>query len=263
MHTVVTQPTIASAWRSVWGFEPISRVKASPRNLADTGENRPRPASYASRAIVERRTRILVAARKLVAAKGMADLSMEEVSELSQVSKRTLYNIFKSRDALFAAAIQQYFADFESRISYKTAAGTAERIVEHLSTVCRRNLAVREYTGTLLTTFFSAEVTSGLRDAIFEIAAHSHRPWIEALASAGELLPYVEADQLIADLVRYRYAVGVDWACGRLDDRQFAGTVILGVLTLVRGACQPPMARQIEGVMSNWKAYVPDGSLPL
>jgi len=210
---------------------------------------------YASAAIIERRKRILAAAQSLIAAKGISDLSMEEISEQSQVSKRTLYNIFKSREALLAAAIHSYFAEFELRIVYTTPAGTPERIVEHLATVCRRNLAVREYTRTLLTTFFSSEVATSLREAIFEIAAHSHRPWVEHLARSKALLAYVEPEELVADLVRYRYAVGVDWACGRLEDNCFPRTVILGVLTMVRGACRPATAGVIEKVMSEWETY--------
>jgi AcrR family transcriptional regulator len=215
-------------------------------DAADLSAPRPRRSSYSSPSIVERRRRILSTARDLIAEKGMADVSMDELAARTRVAKRTLYNIFTSRDLLFATAIQQYFRDFEIRIRYSTPPATVERIVEHLFIVTRRTISAREYTKTLLTAYFTSFGAPDIRQAIFEIAAHAHRPWVERLHAEGDLSPWIDPDILIEDLVRYRYSVGIDWAYGRLHDLLFAPTLIRGVLTIVRGAAGTRIRRTID-----------------
>ncbi|WBX83766.1 TetR/AcrR family transcriptional regulator [Sphingosinicella microcystinivorans] len=209
----------------------------------------PRSGGYASPTIIERRHRILSTARKLITAKGIADLSMSEIAEQAQVAKRTLYNIFKGRDLLIAAAIQQYFEDYEVQIKYRTAPASAERMAEHLGIVARRNLTMRDYTRALLSMYFSADAETGVRNAIFEIAAHSHRPWIEKLHQENRLHYWIDPEVLVEDLVRYRYSVGLDWAQGRIVDDKFAPIIITGVLTMVAGASRPSARREIEAIL--------------
>ena len=63
--------------------------------------------SYASPAQAERRTRILRETLKLLASESPSDISMAQIAELSDVSTKTLYNLFKSRNGLLLAAAAQ------------------------------------------------------------------------------------------------------------------------------------------------------------
>lgn len=211
-----------------------------------------RRGGYSSPVILERRRRILFTARKLIAERDIRDISMDEIADLAGVAKRTLYNIFKSRHLLIAAAIYKYFEDFELRISYSTPSATPERMIEHLDTVIRRNLEVRSYTRTLLSAYFSPDADDDVRKAIFEIAAHSHRPWVERLHLAEQLQPWIDPTVLVEDLVRYRYSLGLDWSLGRIEDDQFGPTIITGVLSMVAGACCKSAREQIDAALADW-----------
>jgi len=211
-----------------------------------------RRGAYSSPTIVERKRRILSTARKLIAEHDLNDISMEDIAERAQVAKRTLYNVFKSRDLLMAAAIYKYFEDFERKIRFKTAPASAERMIEHLDIVIRRNLDVRSYTRAILVAFFSSDADDDVRRAIYEIAAHSHRPWIERLAEEEQLQPWIDPQILVEDLVRYRYSVGLDWSLGRIDDADFGPVIIKGVLALVSGASRGVAREQMDAAVSGW-----------
>src|SRR5689334_6227903 len=53
----------------------------------------------------ERRERILRAARKLVAERGYAGLTMRDLADAARVSVPTLYNLFGSKDAILIAEL--------------------------------------------------------------------------------------------------------------------------------------------------------------
>ena len=59
---------------------------------------------YASPAQAERRKRILRETLKLLQEASPADISMGQIAVLSDVSTKTLYNLFKSRNGLLLAA---------------------------------------------------------------------------------------------------------------------------------------------------------------
>src|ERR1700759_1334726 len=130
-----------------------------PVQVSDPPESgQVRSGGYASPTILARRHRILREARKMIAKGGITTLSMDEVSRRAGVAKRTLYNAFQSKERLIAAAIQQYFDEYASRITYSTEEATLERILERLIVVARRNMAIRNYTRALMNVYFSHEV---------------------------------------------------------------------------------------------------------
>jgi len=59
---------------------------------------------------LERRARILAAARELIAQRGYEALSMRELAAHCRVSVPTLYNQFGGKQALLAAAVESHFA---------------------------------------------------------------------------------------------------------------------------------------------------------
>ena len=91
---------------------------------------------YASPAQAERRKRILRETLKLLASESPSDISMAQIAELSDVSTKTLYNLFKSRNGLLLAAAAQTRADTQSSTSVMSApAGTThsdDRLTENI-----------------------------------------------------------------------------------------------------------------------------------
>ena len=85
---------------------------------------------YASPAQAERRKRILRETLKLLQEASPADISMAQIAELSDVSTKTLYNLFKNRNGLLLAAAAQTRADTQSSANVMNASEGIYRILE-------------------------------------------------------------------------------------------------------------------------------------
>lgn len=185
----------------------------------------------------------------MIAKGGITTLSMDEVSRRAGVAKRTLYNAFQSKERLIAAAIQQYFDDYASRITYSTEEATLERMLERLVVVARRNLAIRNYTRALMDVYFSHEVDPDIRGAIHRIAAEAQDPLLHALARKRQLQSWVDVDMLSNNIVRLRYAIAHAWAEGLISDEDFLRELARGFFTYLAGACRSATRKQIDALI--------------
>jgi AcrR family transcriptional regulator len=78
----------------------------------------------------ERRKRILRETLKLLQEASPGDVSMGQIAALSDVSTKTLYNLFKSRNGLLLAAAAQTRADAQTSINVMSAPAGISRILE-------------------------------------------------------------------------------------------------------------------------------------
>ncbi|MBP8671442.1 MAG: TetR/AcrR family transcriptional regulator [Sphingobium sp.] len=205
-----------------------------------------RATGYASPSIRARRYRILDEARRMIGEVGLANLSMDEVACRAGVAKRTLYNAFESKERLVAAAINKYFQDYAERLTFASEEATLEWVIERLTVVGRRNMAIRNYIRALMNIYHAHDIDPTIRSAIHTIAADSHGPWIRSLEKKRQLQPWVDADELVNALVRYRYATAHAWAEGLITDNVFLHTLICGLLTFVAGATRGAARKEIE-----------------
>lgn len=181
---------------------------------------------------------------------GIANLSMDEVARRAEVAKRTLYNAFQSKERLVAAAIRQYFEDYEQHIHYHGDRATLERMLERLVIVARRNLEIRNYTRALMNVYHSHDADPEIRYAIHQIASQSHEPWIRELERKRQLQPWIGADELIDMLVRYRYATAHAWTEGSIADDALVVQLVRGFLTFVAGATRGAARKEIVDVLA-------------
>ena len=209
-----------------------------------------RSAGYSSPSIIARRDRILDETRRMIGEVGVTNLSMDDVAKRANVAKRTLYNAFQSKEHLVASAISKYMEDYERKIHYSKEDATLDWMIERLVIVARRNLEIRNYTRALMNIYYSAEVDPEIRQAIHDIAAHSHEPWIRRLAVKRQFQPWIDPDDLISTLVRYRYATANAWTEGEIPNENMVVEVVRGVLTVMAGATRGAARKEIVDALS-------------
>ncbi|TNE41569.1 MAG: TetR/AcrR family transcriptional regulator [Sphingomonadales bacterium] len=220
----------------------MSQAKTAD-SVNDTGKAR---SGYASPLIKARRHRILTETRKIISEQGIAGIAMEDVANRAGVAKRTIYNAFQSKERLIAAAIQQYFNEYATRLTFETEEATVDRIIERLAIVARRNLKIRNYTRALMNIYYTHEVDPEIQRAIYDIAAASHEPWIRQLQKKRQLQPWVNADELIRSVVAYRYSIAFAWAEGQMSNEEFILALIRGVLTFMSGSTRGQARKEID-----------------
>ncbi|MFM5931142.1 MAG: TetR/AcrR family transcriptional regulator [Novosphingobium sp.] len=221
----------------------------APAEAANGGGTR--SSGYASPSIIARRHRILDETRRMIGEVGIANLSMDDVAKRANVAKRTLYNAFQSKEHLIASAISKYFEDYAVKIDYSTESATLEWMIERLVIVARRNLSIRNYTRALMNIYFSSAVDPEIRQAIHEIASKSHEPWVLELDRKGQLAPWIDAEDLIAMLVRLRYATAHAWAEGLIPDDQLVYELLRSFFTLMAGSTHGTARDEIVEVLAN------------
>ncbi|WP_336962722.1 TetR/AcrR family transcriptional regulator [Sphingobium aquiterrae] len=216
--------------------------------LKEVGE---RPQTYSSPAILERRRRILEETRQVIAEQGIAALSMNDIGRRAGVAKRTLYNAFQTRERMIATAIQEYFDEYVSRISFANPPGTMMHNLERMISVIQRNRKIPNYIRAIMALYFSSEVDSDIWQAMHSLATRHNKAWIDTLASTNQLQPWVRVDTLVDDLVRFEYATINDWAQQRIADDAIIIRLISSYLTFLLGAIRGAARKEVEALLKD------------
>jgi len=216
-----------------------------------TNEGNERPQTYASPEIIERRRRILEETRQVIAEQGITALNMNDIGRRAGVAKRTLYNAFQTRERMIAAAIQEYFEEYVSRITFTQPSGTLQHNLERMISVVQRNRRIPNYIRAIMALYFSPEVDEDIWLAMHSIATRQNRAWIENLAAGKQLQAWVEVDTLVDDLVRLEYAMINDWARGRIPDDAIIVRLITSYLTLILGAVRGAARKEVEAMLKD------------
>ena len=173
--------------------------------------------SYASPAQVERRKRILRETLKLLASESPSDISMAQIAELSDVSTKTLYNLFKSRNGLLLAAAAQTRADTQSSTSVMSAPAGISRILE----LTRRTMDTFEQSPEFMESAMSVVVGISAEDEAEHHRVGITQQWFhEALLiaeSEDQLLPGTDCMQLSQLLAASQWGVTLMWQKGLIS----------------------------------------------
>lgn len=219
--------------------------------MSDNGE---RSLTYSSPAIRDRRRRILEETRNLIAEQGIGDFSMHELCKRAGVAKRTLYNAFQTRERLIAVAIQDYFKEYLERLAYRAPIGTLQRNVERIVAVTRRNRKIRNYIRAIMAIYFSSEVNPDLWRTLHNMGTEANLEWIRRLQSRRQLQPWIQAEQLADDIIRYEYATINEWARGQIPDDEIVPRLVLSYLTFMAGATRGAARNEIIEMINAVKA---------
>ena len=172
---------------------------------------------YASPAQVERRRRILRETLKLLQEASPADISMAQIAELSDVSTKTLYNLFKSRNGLLLAAAAQTRADTQNSTNVTSAPAGISRILE----LTRRTMDTFERSPDFMESAMSVVVGISAEDEAEHHRVGKTQQWFyEAVLiaeSEDQLLPGTDCMQLSQLLAASQWGVTLMWQKGLIS----------------------------------------------
>ena len=172
---------------------------------------------YASPAQAERRKRILRETLKLLASESPSDISMAQIAELSDVSTKTLYNLFKSRNGLLLAAAAQTRANTQNSANVMSAQAGISRILE----LTRRTMDTFEKSPEFMESAMSVVVGISAEDEAEHHRVGITQKWFhEALLvaeSEDQLLPGTDCMQLSQLLAASQWGVTLMWQKGLIS----------------------------------------------
>ncbi|MEO1864196.1 MAG: TetR/AcrR family transcriptional regulator [Pseudomonadota bacterium] len=172
---------------------------------------------YASPAQAERRKRILRETLKLLQEASPADISMAQIADLSDVSTKTLYNMFKSRNGLLLAAAAQTRTDTQSNTNVMNAPTGISRILE----LTRQTMDTFERSPEFMESTMSVVVgISAEEEAEHHRVGITQQWFYEALLVAEaeeQLLPGTDCMQLSQILTASQWGVTLMWQKGLIS----------------------------------------------
>lgn len=212
--------------------DPYWKLEADGNDLLANPDREP---VYSSSAIHERRKRILIETRRMIADVGIDGFSVRTLCKNADVAQRTLYNAFHSKDRLIAIAIKEAYEQVNRHIHYRTSAETIEGIVDRLISVNSRNLKARNYTKAVASLYFSPSIGRDIWDALRDMAFLNLQRWLDQLEQDGNLQEWAVKSRVAADLANLEYSIINDWSLGRLSDEEYLPRLIFAVLSHAAG----------------------------
>jgi AcrR family transcriptional regulator len=194
----------------------------------------------------ERRTRILAAARKLVAERGYDGLTMRDLASAARVSVPTLYNLFGSKDAILIAELEQIAVRMAARMPP----------IGRMSFMARGELGFEagmqiiteapEFFRAVLRMALTSPESSPMRRRAEEGFIAIMTGNLVAAKAAGQLADWAEPDLVARHMFAHYMAVFLSWSLGELDLASFRLAALSGVCHLLIGVARGPFAADVE-----------------
>ena len=193
----------------------------------------------------ERRERILRAAKRLVADRGYAGLTMRDLASAARVSVPTLYNLFGSKDAILvaelraiavriAAAMPPIGESFFARGMASFDAGM--RIVEDNPEFFRASIQM----------FMTSPATDAMRRRTEDGFIAIMQANLAAAKAAGQLADWAEPALVARHMFAQYMAAFLAWGMGELDFPTFRAAALSGTCHLLAGVARGPFAADVE-----------------
>jgi AcrR family transcriptional regulator len=189
-----------------------------------------------SEAMFDRRRRILREARKMISRGGLDEFNMRDLGARANVSTRTIYNAFGSKEMVVALAIHAYFETFVSHLQFSEDPTTFTGALTRQVTSTLRDVDIPHYMKALVALYFSPTVHPDIRNVLLDLASRSWLPWLRGLQVLRQIGRGVDISDLIIDLSNFQYAKLHEWCLGGLDDESFVRKSLSGILLLLIGA---------------------------
>ena len=206
---------------------------------------------YASPAQVERRRRILRETLKLLQEASPADISMAQIAELSDVSTKTLYNLFKSRNGLLLAAAAQTRADTQNSTNVTSAPAGISRILE----LTRRTMDTFERSPDFMESAMSVVVGISAEDEAEHHRVGKTQQWFyEALLiaeSEDQLLPGTDCMELSQLLAASQWGVTLMWQKGLISLETLRRQAIMKHCLDLMPFCRMDTRKWLDGLLAS------------
>jgi len=222
---------------------------------------------YASPAQAERRKRILRETLKLLASEPPSDISMAQIAELSDVSTKTLYNLFKNRNGLLLAAAAQTRADTQSSANVMNASEGIYRILE----LTQRTMDNFERSPEFMNSAMSVVVGISAKEEAEHHRVGITQQWFYEMLLVAEseeqLLPETDCMQLSQILAASQWGVTLMWQKGLISLETLKRQAIIKHCIDLMPFCREQTRDWLSETMSSKtksakKRTVPERSIP-
>ena len=201
----------------------------------------------------ERRARILVETRRLMATRGWSGLTMRELARASRVSVPTVYNLVGGKDALLGALMEDIFAQVS-----EVGLVSDGSLVTRAGSLWRAGLAplleAPEYARELVCLFASSMGPNDIRREHGDRYVALMAAVLESGQLAGDLSTLVAPTSLARTMYSLWIAQMLRWAHGELDDDGLRAAHERGLSLLLLGVARGAAQRELIAIVESIEA---------
>jgi len=185
---------------------------------------------------LERRKRILNAAREFVGRVGYDNVTMKGLAEAAGVTAPTLYNTFGSKDELLYEAVLEHYEELLEEAGPAVGVRGLDRVIAMLTSTAETVTREPNYVRTLMDSFRSRPGGRRLGRALRLEGLQALVEAVEEMRSDGELQEWVDPTVLATLISGVRRGVTIDWAGGRIALDDLTDMMICSACVMLAGA---------------------------
>ncbi len=218
-----------------------------------------------SPAMFERRRRILREARRMIGEGNLESFNVRELCRRADVSSRTVYNAFGSREAVIALAIHDYFEAFHRSMIFVAPPASFEGAMERQIATTLRNMQIPNYLKAVAALYFSPTLDERIRTVLLGIGQRAWAPWLREMRVRRQLERTTDEKRLAIDLSDLQFAKIHHWGTGIIPAEVVLDATLLSVLTMLAGATRGDACIKVRnataalcGATPAWQAMLAD-----
>jgi AcrR family transcriptional regulator len=200
--------------------------------------------TYNSERLIERHAMILEAARAELSLKGFHGVTMQGLAERAGVTKKTLYNVYGSKDQLLVTAISEVIDQYRD-VSAEGEPGIPAIITSRRAAVAKV-VDSPEYASAMTSALIQAQSDDRLIELLIKDTVTWNHQQLEQASAKGELAGHVETGELAEQLTSLAWGQILLNYKDVLTIQAFAGKALLGTLQLLLGATRGERHRWVE-----------------
>ena len=198
-----------------------------------------------------RRSRILKAARELVAQKGYEGTIMRDVANAANVSPTTLYNLYNTKDELLLEALRQSVTDGWQRTEQEVPSLGFDRLLEQMHQSALETHQAPAYAKAITQALFRANANDQIVTVLVNDGARAVRGSLREMQDHDQLIANTDLYQLSTAMVGGFWATYFLWATQVIDLQQLEGELKRGYLCQLLPVVQGPIKQRIVSELAS------------
>ena len=246
---------------SMKGFREIkgSRLVAAYKrfiNLADQeaaapGLQTPVRKKYESPRQLERQANILATTREMLAEVGYSATTMRGLAQRANVAPGTLYNLYKSKDALVFAAVEDLLDELAHR-AIKSSAEGIERILVQAEESAASIMNGPQYAEAMSRALFTSERDDLLTKRLYARGTPMLERQIRAAIELGQLREDIDAAMLARHITASTWGIIMAWVMGTVPIEDFRAELLRAHIMILLSAARGEGQRMLTDYMGGF-----------
>jgi len=215
------------------------------QNAAASATQTPLRKKYESPRQLERQANILATAREMLAEVGYSATTMRGLAQRANVAPGTLYNLYKSKDALVFAAVEDLLNELAQRAVQSSEEGL-QRMLAQAEESARSIVDGPQYAEAMTRALFTSGQDDLLNKRLYARGTPMLEGQIRTAIELGQLRPGTNARVLARQMTASTWGIIMAWVMGTVPLEEFRSELLRAHIMILLSAASASGSRMLE-----------------